>query len=317
MVGFLAGAAPDLDFVVALAGPVAYLEQHRGITHSLLLLPAWALLLAVAFSLLRRRRYSWRAYYGVCCLAIGIHIVGDLITSYGTRILAPFSDWSPGLNTTFIIDPYLSAILVVGLLASLRWYPRALATITLIAATALVAYQGNQYREALDVARGHVAAAELDAERVEAYPQPFSVWNWKLAITAGERHHLATVNLRRHSPPAQVPEDAPWWRRILASYRPADRPQWQVLRQFGRGHEDVLARDVWSNERFAFFRRFAHLPAVREVVDHDEHGTCVWFQDLRFRLEGLTSPFIYGMCRRPVDTDWTLHVLERGGPRAL
>src|SRR5260370_33140446 len=41
--GFFACAAPDLDFVTAYAGPVAYGLNHRGVTHSLVLLPLWAL----------------------------------------------------------------------------------------------------------------------------------------------------------------------------------------------------------------------------------------------------------------------------------
>jgi len=40
--GFFACAAPDLDFVTGFAGPVSYLENHRGVTHSLILLPLWA-----------------------------------------------------------------------------------------------------------------------------------------------------------------------------------------------------------------------------------------------------------------------------------
>jgi inner membrane protein len=39
-------AAPDLDFVIGFLGPVAYLQFHRGVTHSLLMLPLWALVLA-------------------------------------------------------------------------------------------------------------------------------------------------------------------------------------------------------------------------------------------------------------------------------
>ena len=40
--GFFACAAPDLDFVIGFIGPVEYLFHHRGVTHSLLLLPLWS-----------------------------------------------------------------------------------------------------------------------------------------------------------------------------------------------------------------------------------------------------------------------------------
>ena len=83
-VGFWAAAFPDGDFVLRLIDPLLYLTTHRGITHSVVLLPLWALGLGAAFYYLTRRRYSWRALVGVCAMAIGAHIVGDVITAFGT-----------------------------------------------------------------------------------------------------------------------------------------------------------------------------------------------------------------------------------------
>src|SRR5689334_9971675 len=65
LIGFLAAAAPDLDFIAGYLGQVAYLHYHRGITHSLILLPLWAFLLAYLCSLLWRRDRPWRAYFGI------------------------------------------------------------------------------------------------------------------------------------------------------------------------------------------------------------------------------------------------------------
>src|SRR3954465_15655567 len=58
--GFFACAAPDLDFVVGSAGSVAYLAQHRGVTHSLILLPLWALLLSWVLAKILREPRGWR-----------------------------------------------------------------------------------------------------------------------------------------------------------------------------------------------------------------------------------------------------------------
>ncbi|MDW8468106.1 MAG: metal-dependent hydrolase [Burkholderiales bacterium] len=69
--GFLACAFPDLDFVAGFLGPVEYLRYHRGVTHSLVLLPLWALALAWLLAKLLREPGGWRALYGVCALAIG------------------------------------------------------------------------------------------------------------------------------------------------------------------------------------------------------------------------------------------------------
>jgi inner membrane protein len=88
--GFFACAAPDLDWVVALFGPMEFLAHHRGVTHSLLLAPLWALPLSWALALVLREPRGWRALYGVTALGIALHIAGDVITSYGTMVLAPF-----------------------------------------------------------------------------------------------------------------------------------------------------------------------------------------------------------------------------------
>ena len=42
------------DFVVAFFGQVSYLTAHRGLTHSVLMLPLWAWLLAWTFAKLAR-----------------------------------------------------------------------------------------------------------------------------------------------------------------------------------------------------------------------------------------------------------------------
>src|SRR5882762_8545420 len=141
--GFFACAAPDLDFVTGFAGPVAYLVNHRGVTHSLVLLPLWSLGVAWLLAKLLRDPGGWRALYGISALAIATHIAGDVITSYGTMVLAPLSDWRAGIGTTFIIDLWFTGIIVAGLLASAffcrsRWP-------SVAAMALLVAYVGFQF----------------------------------------------------------------------------------------------------------------------------------------------------------------------------
>jgi inner membrane protein len=47
-------------------------------------------------------------------MALGAHIVGDLITGFGTIVFAPLSDWRAALGTTFIIDLWFSGIILAG-----------------------------------------------------------------------------------------------------------------------------------------------------------------------------------------------------------
>jgi membrane-bound metal-dependent hydrolase YbcI (DUF457 family) len=93
------------------------LTWHRSITHSLLCLPIFALLLA-ALTRWLTRRFKWEApsfaalslIYGVGILS---HILLDLVTSFGTMIWSPVQWSRPAWDVIFIIDFTLAAILLV------------------------------------------------------------------------------------------------------------------------------------------------------------------------------------------------------------
>ena len=77
-------------------------------------MPLWAVPLAWILAKILREPGGWKALYGVSVLAIGTHIAGDWITSFGTMVLAPLSDWRAGIGTTFIIDLWFSGIILAG-----------------------------------------------------------------------------------------------------------------------------------------------------------------------------------------------------------
>jgi inner membrane protein len=65
VVGFLAASFPDIDWIILPLSPLMFLNVHRGVTHSLLMLPVWAVILsaifAFAFTHLRKQTYRQRA----------------------------------------------------------------------------------------------------------------------------------------------------------------------------------------------------------------------------------------------------------------
>jgi len=90
---------------------------HRSVTHSLLCLPIFAVLLA-ALTRWLVRWLKWEApSFGllVAIYAIGIlsHILLDLVTSFGTMIWSPVKWSRPTWDLIFIVDFTLSAILLV------------------------------------------------------------------------------------------------------------------------------------------------------------------------------------------------------------
>ena len=90
---------------------------HRSITHSLVMLPLWALLLAG----ITRAFTSWRKWeapsFAVlsAIYAVGIlsHILLDLVTSFGTMIWSPLKWSRPAWDLLFIVDFTFTAILLV------------------------------------------------------------------------------------------------------------------------------------------------------------------------------------------------------------
>ncbi|HKW32725.1 MAG TPA: metal-dependent hydrolase [Candidatus Acidoferrum sp.] len=90
---------------------------HRSITHSLILLPLWALLLAwITHAFCKWRKWeapSFAALAGIYAVGILSHILLDLVTTFGTMIWSPL-EWSrPAWDLIFIVDFTLSGILLV------------------------------------------------------------------------------------------------------------------------------------------------------------------------------------------------------------
>lgn len=90
---------------------------HRSITHSLLLMPVWALLLAALTRwIVRWRKWdapSFAVLTGIYAVGILSHILMDLITSFGTMVWSPL-DWSrPAWDLIFIVDFTFAGILLV------------------------------------------------------------------------------------------------------------------------------------------------------------------------------------------------------------
>lgn len=137
---------PDTDiFAGPLAhNPLAIMEWHRSITHSALMLPLWALILA-AVSIPLARWVKWESppfWTLVLIYAVGIatHIFLDLVTSFGTMVWSPLRYTRPAWDWIFIIDLTLTGLALAPQLAAWvyrdpgKFWPRAVGVWILLAA---------------------------------------------------------------------------------------------------------------------------------------------------------------------------------------
>jgi len=122
----LASNAPDIDILAAAGGGITYLAWHRGPTHGPIGIVGLGLVTAglvwTGRRVLDRKRTdtpvadaSFGTLAVVSMTSVLLHILMDLPTSYGTRLLSPFdwhwfaADWLP------IVDIYLLMALAAGL----------------------------------------------------------------------------------------------------------------------------------------------------------------------------------------------------------
>ena len=310
--GGLAAAFPDIDYLTFWIEPLTFLaEWHRGPTHSIVLLPVWALSLGLLFAVLGRRRAHWRELVAVCALALASHIASDVITAYGTQIFSPISDFRISLGTTFVIDPYFSAIIVLGLLAGWRWAPQPPARYAVLTLLIYVGAQWLLQRHAIGLATDLARTKALTGATASALPQPFSPFNWKLILAHDDSFHVASVRLVSRHPFLDLRGSDLALARLAAAYHPVDRLSWSVFSRFGHASaHQAQAREVWCHDEFRQFRHFARYPVLYRV-DGEGEESCVWFTDLRYVLPVLTPPFRYGMCRQGEGGTWALYRLRR------
>ncbi len=97
--------------------PLLMLTWHRSITHSLICLPVWTLILAALTDRIAHWRKwnapSFPALSGIWAAGLLSHIFLDLITTFGTMIWSPL-EWSrPAWDILFIVDFTFTATLLI------------------------------------------------------------------------------------------------------------------------------------------------------------------------------------------------------------
>ena len=228
--------APDLDILVqpllTLSGsesdPFAQFVHHRGLSHSLLLIPFYALIPAFLWYRLRKRNHrrsnglssdltntagqsnpsaansvpSFWLFYGCVLVALFTHPLLDWCTSYGTQLLAPLTNARFALDVLPIIDIFYSPLLILTL--GLCWAVRVSAfrneKITLV--IAWIGFCLSLAYIALGAINHHRAIASLREESPDtaqaayhAYPQVGHVFLWRVTRYDEPDWTVARVNL--------------------------------------------------------------------------------------------------------------------------
>lgn len=165
----IASNLPDIDIVAGLYDMPAYIEYHRGITHSFVGIPVLSIALA---AVMFRFTGNWIRTFVIALLSMSAHLFLDYLNTYGVRPFLPFDGtWFYG-DALFVIDPVFDAVLIAALLAGhfLRSRRRPLA---LIGMTVVAIYVGVRL-EFRSLSRSHLAGFQKAA----VSPTVFNPFEW-------------------------------------------------------------------------------------------------------------------------------------------
>lgn len=194
LVGALYGTLPDLDSLIDYGDPIRNVTFHRGFSHSLLYLTLISPLLAWISARCSARPGLFRHWWGAIWLILMTHVLLDTLTVYGTQIAQPFTDRPFGLASLFIIDPFYTLPLMVGLVLGLirnrRWNHVGLTISSLYIVWSLGAQQYVEYR----VDR-QLTASDWPVERRLVTPTPFNTLLWRVLVMTPEGYREGFYSL--------------------------------------------------------------------------------------------------------------------------
>lgn len=244
----IASNIPDADVVSAFGGAVDYLAAHRGPTHGLLGVVLLALVAGAIVAAWRARRRDSRAealrslvpLWKIALAGTVLHVLMDLPTSYGTRILSPFSDTWFALDWVPIIDIYIWAMLLIGIVVT--WLKpgarRTIARVVLASIAAFYVVRAGAHLQALERAAttradGSVAACASapvltrhpsvivaaqagpgDCLQAAALPGFLSPLQWRLIRQQADGYEMRDIRLGRAepiSPRVFIPSEGDAW----------------------------------------------------------------------------------------------------------
>jgi inner membrane protein len=315
LLGAAAGMFPDCDFLFT-PDRLSYLRNHRGWTHSFVALPLFALGLALISRLLFRKA-RLPALWLFCAAAIGSHIVLDWITSFGTMFFVPLSRARYALDWVFILDPFLTGIAALTLLAAMFWRRRGreVAAAGTALLCAYIAFCAAQHRKAL--AAWNRIDAPIRGARVAVLPQFLSPFRWLGLSDHGGEVHAAFFDIGPFARGAANPRPPERFSELFSSlsdfYPPPPRA---VILRFAKPAETAALAAARALPDVQTYLAFARFP-LASVSPLPRGGSSITWEDLRFlpwfsgpwqtdRKTGIRrEPFVYRVrldgAGRPID----------------
>ena len=297
--GLAIGFFPDTDFVLGLFNRQFYLEYHRDFTHSLLLIPFYALFFSWLFVKISKRPSFW-TFYKICFLVLVSHVILDLLTSYGTMIFSPFFEHRFSWDLIFIVDLIFSGIIFLPLLLSFFWERKSqwICRGSLVGLTLYILFCWTQHNQAIKLTNAFAQNLKEEIIQVASMPQPLSPFRWANYVETRDRVYQGFVDLlrtERYSTVVRQSESISGAslfakiRELDKLYQPPGKIQYRSWQKFDGSS---WVEKALTTDGVKFYYWFARFPVVKSVNSNNGRHR-VEFMDVRFLLPGIRMPFVY------------------------
>lgn len=294
----LAAEAPDIDILWGFRGPVAELQHHRGITHSLIGAPFMALFVTALVWLIDRARRDrppipvrWWLVWLFALIADLSHLLLDYTNNYGLRPFLPFNaHWYPW-SIVFIFDPWIFLALSLALL--LPWIlgladreigarkqlfrGRGFAVAALAFTVVWWGVRNAEHLHALALVQTGSYTRE-PLLRVAAEPHMADPFAWRVIMETQDYYQTAEVNTLHDQvttdPYANVIHKAPVTRAVAAAKQSylgkvyLDWSKWPIVEDRGAVKApgaDFVPPSTWHTVEFQDLR-FGYAPLVESAA---------------------------------------------------
>ena len=198
-VGFVAALLADADALIqSSTDPLLTLEYHRQFTHSLIFIPAGALLVSLALWLafkILKRPLGFRRIYLYAFLGCATSGFLDACTSYGTHLLWPFTDERIAWSIVPIFDPLFSLTLGAAMVLGLRWRKTLPARLGLLLAATYLSLGWFQHQRAEEAIRATALLRGHATEKLTVKPTMGNLLLWRSIYRSGGIYYVDAVRV--------------------------------------------------------------------------------------------------------------------------
>ena len=200
--GAIAGTIPDLDVLFVGGDAIRELTVHRGFSHSIVFAIMMAPILGWIVNWLYRKKNEadFRAWSFFFFWTIFTHPLLDCLTTYGTQLFLPFSDYRVSISSVFVLDffytvPFLASIIALMFFSRQDPKRRALNRIGIAISTAYLI---------LGVAFKYVAQDKMESSLVEqgipftrgfTSPTPLNIILWSGVFESRDSYYICNYSL--------------------------------------------------------------------------------------------------------------------------